>query len=108
MENIEKAIKPFRGIMSQAADVILNEQVSNYPIFIMFQGEINAGIAVVDREKHQSDWNIHASTLEELYTKKLIETSKVDDFRILYKKHAENLCIFIMSEEGANFVFIPA
>ncbi len=108
MENIEKAIKPFKGIMSQAADVILNEQVSNYPIFIMFQGEINAGLSVVNKETHNSEWNIHASTLEEFYTKKLIQTEKIDDFRKLYKKHAEDLCIFMLSEEGANFIFIPA
>jgi hypothetical protein len=108
MEYIEKIITPYKKIMSQAADVIVTEDVSRYPIFIMFQSEINAGIAVVNKQEDGGDWNIHASTLEEFYAKKLIEAEKIDDFRILYKKHETELCIFVLSEDGANFVFIPA
>jgi hypothetical protein len=108
MQEIEQIIRPFKGIMAKAADVIVNEDVSRYPIFIMFQGEIHAGISIVNREEHQSDWNIHASSLEEFYTKKMIETDKIDSFRDLYKKHGSELCIFVLSENGANFVFLPA
>jgi hypothetical protein len=108
MEIIESFIKPFKGIMSQAADVIVTEDVSRYPIFIMFQSEASIGIPIVTREQHGTEWNVYASTLEEFYTKKLIETDKVDDFRKLYQKHADELCVFMLSEEGANFVFLPA
>ncbi len=108
MQHIEDAIRPFKLLLAKAADVIVTEDVSRYPIFIMFQGEINAGLSVVNMDEHQSVWNINASTLEEFYTKKLIAAENIDAFREVYKKHADELCIFVMDENAANFIFLRA
>ena len=54
------------------------------------------------------NWAVNASTLEEFHAKRIIDIEKIDDFRTLYRKHTEDICVFVLSEAGAKFVFISA
>jgi hypothetical protein len=68
---------------------------------------VDIGIALLSHEaKDGPEWSVHASTLEELATKKVIEMNKVDNFREVYKDPREYLCLFVLSDLGANFMFI--
>ena len=48
-----------------------------------------------------------ASTLEEFVAKNLIAESKVDAFRTTYKDPEEFLCLFLIEDETAEFIFLP-
>ena len=52
-------------------------------------------------------WSISASTIEEFMEHKLIEAGKDELFKTSYKDPEKNICIFIISEGGASFVFVP-
>lgn len=104
---IEKALAPYQTLMEQAADTILDQEVSTYPIFIIHQLNVEIGVVLVPKEEGGAEWSIHASTLEELVTKQIIQMDKVDDFRQVYKDPRENLCLFTLSEMGATFIFLP-
>ncbi|MEZ5041117.1 MAG: hypothetical protein R2828_14560 [Saprospiraceae bacterium] len=104
---LEKALEPQWGILEKAADAILDQEVSSYPIFIIHQHQVEIGVLLVKREAGKSDWSIQASTLEELVTKQIIQMDKVDDFRKIYKDPRTNLCLFTLSEMGATFIFLP-
>lgn len=108
IERLETELKPYLPVIGKAADTILDQDVSSYPLFIVHQMDtVDIGILLLS---HQADdgpeWSVNASTLEELATKKVVEMSKVDAFRQVYKDPRENLCLFVLSDLGANFMFI--
>ena len=102
---LEKKLAPYNLVMGAAADTILNQDVSSYPIFIIPEEQIALGIPLVNND--ETAIHIHASTLEELATKNLIEMSKVDHFREIYKDPAAFLCLFVITQVQASFVFLP-
>lgn len=105
---LEEDLKPFRPLMAKAADAILDQEISAYPIFIASQLEVQLGVPLMVRDSEQKQlWFVNASTLEELNTKQVIHTDKVDEFRKVYKDPALNFCLFVLSDLGAQFIFLP-
>ncbi len=104
---LEEELKPFVEAMGKAADAILDQDVSNYPIFVVHQHQVDIGIPLIVKRAGGPGWSANASTLEELVTKNVIEMSRVDNFRKIYKDPGAYLCLFVLSELGANFIFIP-
>ena len=106
---IERLLKRYRATFAEAADTIRNENVSNYPIFVLSKTEIEVGVRLLTQGMLPDDWIVMASCLEEFHVRKLIMTDKIEDFRTLYRRHAADICVFVFTQEGvANFVFIPA
>jgi hypothetical protein len=101
---LEQQIHPYKKILAQAADVILDQNVSNYPIFILHQQELEMGVALIEGGR-KFPWSVNASTLEEFVTKDLIFNEKVEEFRSTYKDPQVYLCLFVLSELGAQFIF---
>jgi len=107
LKQIEREIRQYVPILSKASDSVLDQDISNYPIFIVHQGELELGISVIDPKKVQSQWAVNLSILEEFAAKQLIKPDKIDAFREVFKNPQEQLCLFVISEIGANFIFIP-
>lgn len=103
---LEKELKPYKKMLAQAADVILNERVSKYPVFVVHQQEIELGIALIEAG-NKLRWSVNASTLEEFVSKDIIFMDKAKEFMDTYKNPESHLCLFILSELGAQFIFIP-
>ena len=103
---LEKELHPFKKMMGKAADIILDQDVSNYPVFIAHQQEFEMGI-VLSSPSDTSKWAIHASSLEEFVSKQIIFPEKVEEFKSNYKDPSQSLCIFVLSELGAQFIFLP-
>lgn len=106
-ERLPKDLALYQKMMGQAADTIMDEDVSRYPIFAVHQLDLELGILLVQRSEEGSKWSIHASTLEEMVTKKLVQSNRVDDFRRVYKNPREFFCLFVLSDQGAQFIFLP-
>jgi len=103
----QKEMKPYIKALAQAAGIILEQDISSFPIFVVHQHTLDIGINIVDREKVEGNWSVNASTLEEFVTKQIIAPEKVEDFKMVYKNSGEKLCLFVLSELGANFIFLP-
>jgi hypothetical protein len=108
LKTIEKLLKQNRNTLRDAADTIRMQDVSKYPIFVISQTEIMVGIPLILHGQLPNDWVINASTLEEFHAKRIIFDEKIDDFRALYKKNGEDICVFAILEEGSKFLFVPA
>lgn len=106
-KKIEEEMKPFKTVMAKAADIICDSDVSAYPVMVAAQSQINIGINIVDGRELGSAWFINASSLEELVTKNLVLTEKVEDFKLVYKQASPDLCILVYFEQEAHFVFLP-
>ncbi len=100
-------LQPHLGLMGQASDAILDQDISSYPIFVVHQYSVDIGIAILQKEVSDSVWSVNVTTLEELATKNIIDMDRVDQFRQVYKNPKTFLCLFLISELGVNFVFIP-
>jgi len=106
-ETLEAELQPFKPMLSKASDTILDQNVSAYPIFIAHQQDIDLGIPLANPPGLEGKWSFNASSLEEFVTKNVINSEKVDDFKEIYKKPEQYLCLFIIDSSGATFVFIP-
>jgi hypothetical protein len=104
---LEKELAPQKAVMGKAADAILDQDVSSYPIFVVHQHIVDIGIPIVEQAEKGPLWSVNASTLEELATKKIITPDKIDSFKQVYKPPQEFLCLFVLSDLGANFIFLP-
>lgn len=105
---LQKDLAPYLSMLGAAADTILDQDVSRYPIFVLHQlEELEIGIPLLQASPPEVRWSVQVSTLEELATKRLIEMGKVDHFRAVYKNAQEFLCLFVLTPTSANFVFLP-
>ncbi len=105
---IEKELRLYTDLLAKASDIILESEVSKYPMFVVHKEEdIEIGIPVIDKFKTNANWSIKASTLEEFAAKRLIAKSKIDTFRKTYKNPKDFLCLFVLSSLGAQFIFLP-
>ena len=103
---LEKSLHPFRDLMDKAVQALEDQEITNYPIFVVHKQELELGIPIIEMEKTPFEWNLHISSLEEFVTKRLILMEKTDDFIETYKKNKNHYCLFVLSDLGAQFVFL--
>ncbi len=101
---VQTELKSYYAIMGQAADTILDAEVSSYPVFIVARQDVPIGVLLMSAEE---GWSVNASTLEELVARQIITQEHIVDFRAVYKDPRQYFCVFVIREEGSNFLFIP-
>lgn len=106
LQQIKADLQPYIKMMGTLADQVLVQDVSNYPIFVIHPDTIELGLPVVEKGAHNR-WAIHVSTLEEFSAKQIIQEEKIQEFRRVYKDPARHLCLFVLSDLGAQFIFLP-
>ncbi|MEM6963270.1 MAG: hypothetical protein AAF573_00805 [Bacteroidota bacterium] len=106
-DQLEKSLAPYNSILGKAVDSVLAQEVSSYPIFVLHRQEIELGLPLITEVKDAEGWLVNVSTVEEFSTKQVIEASRVKHFTKIYKNPTEFLCLFVIDDFGANFVFIP-
>ena len=104
---LEDDLRRYRKALNQALDIMLDQEISNYPIFILHQQELAMGVPLIEASEKTGVWTVHASSLEEFATKGLIVPEKIPDFQKNYKDHTDSFCLFVLSELGAQFIFYP-
>ena len=104
---LEEDLQDYSSTMEKAQQAILDQEISKYPIFVVHQHEIELGVLLVDGTNLGLQWSINASTLEEFLSKQIIQPERVDSFKQVYKDTDQYFCCFVLSELGANFIFLP-
>lgn len=97
----------FKDSIKEVSDDIIAEGYSQYPIFIAHQAEVKLGEVILDREELQTNFTYQASILEDLVTKNIIKPNNVEKFKTAFKDPKKFCCIFLVTEYGAQFVFVP-
>lgn len=105
--SLEKDLKFFNESIREVALEIIMEGLSEYPIFVAHQHQINLGELILDRHDLNTEWSIHASTMEEFVEKGVIKEILKERFINSYKNPNEYMCVFVVVPEGANFVYFP-
>jgi|APTNR8051073442_1049403.scaffolds.fasta_scaffold03201_6 hypothetical protein len=104
---LEQSLKGRRQILAEAADVIMDQNISSYPVFVAYRQEVEIGIPLIAPGDSEADWGIQASTLEELTARGVMQMEKVNAFREVYKDPKKFLCILVLNNAHAEFVFLP-
>lgn len=104
---LQDELVTYLPMLGEAIDKILESEVTSYPIFIVHQQKLSIGIPIVDKDKVSGNWSVNMSTLEEFTAKQLIAEEKVQEFKATYKNPDAYICIFSLSELGAQFIFLP-
>ena len=105
--SLETDLKFFNESIREVAIEIMVEGLSSYPIFIAHQHELSLGEVILDRHELNSEWTIHAATLEEFVERGVIKKELRERFISTYKNPHDFMCVFVIVPEGANFVFFP-
>jgi hypothetical protein len=103
--DLQNQLQPYKRILGQAAEVIMDENVSKYPIFVVHQQELEMGIPLIEAGQ-KFKWSVNASTLEEFVTKDIIYQEKAQEFIQTFKDPETHICLFVLSEMGAQFMFM--
>lgn len=89
------------------AQRILNEGLSEYPIFIASSLPCKLGIPIYSPEQHGTRWYFYVSFIEELAKKEVIRKERLNAFYHTYKEPEYFACFFLMLPEEASFIFVP-
>jgi hypothetical protein len=105
--SLERDLKLFNESIREVAVEIMLEGLSMHPIFIAHQHELKLGEVILDRNELNTEWSIHASTIEEFTERGIIKTELKERFLGTYKNPHDFMCLFVVVPEGANFVYYP-
>ena len=107
--NFKKELSVYHTMLIQAAENIADQDISNYPVFVAYQQEEEAGLGLplIAAAPDTAQWSVNVSTLEELVAKKVVAMEQVDRFRSVYNTHTHDLCYLVWHEGTAQFIFVP-
>jgi L-cysteine desulfidase len=105
--SLKRDLKLYNESIREVAVEIMVEGLSRYPIFIAHQHEVKLGEPILDRNDLNTEWSIHASTLEEFIDRGIIKKELEARFIKSYKNPHDFMCVFVIVPEGANFVYYP-
>ena len=103
---IREELKIYTKLLAQASQTVLDQDVSNYPIFVVAKTPMEIGIPIVNKLA-SSSWLINISTLEEFVAKQIIQSAKVEEFKSVYKEPTDFFCLFVHDGKQAQFIFMP-
>ena len=104
---LQKEIKPYLKMLKEASRTIIDEGVSEHPIFVFHQQTVELGVELAKRHLVSGNWSVNASSLEELTMKQVIRPERVEAFKAQFKPPETHYCLLVLSEMGAEFVFVP-
>lgn len=107
LDSLKKDLITYNDAIKEVAEEIVRENFSKYPVFIAHQHEVALGEVILNKDELGTEWTINASTMEELEEKGVIKPDRTDDFMENYKSPKKFMCIFLITELGGNFVFMP-
>ena len=93
--------------LKEASYMIRKKGFSEFPVFPVSRSEIPIGRLLYGKDELHLEWNYYASYLEQFVEAKLIDKSRMDNFKEVYKDPDEFCCLFIVDETLTSFIYVP-
>lgn len=106
LERFGEEINQYHALMQEAFEGVINEGVSNYPVFIFHQQEVNVGLPIADRHDIAGEWSVNISTLEEFYIKGLVVMEQVEEIKAKIIGHPPQYCCLVLTEGKGSLIFL--
>jgi hypothetical protein len=107
LESLQNDFETVKEYLQVISERVVNEGISEYPIFVASREWVEMGKPIFSREDMQLNWYFYASLLEEFIKKDIIKRDKVTAFKKAYPDSDEKACIFVVVGNEAKFAFIP-
>lgn len=107
IDSLNIDLKIYDGMIKEVSADMIAEGFTQYPIFIATEHEVKMGELVLQKDDHAATFNIYASTLEEMVDRKLVLENKKADFIKTYKDPNKFMCVMLLTQTIASFVFVP-
>lgn len=108
LDSLEQDIRFYSIAIKEASETIIQDQISNYPVFIAHKGFFPVGELILDKKEYNAEWSINATTAEDLIKEGIIPFEKARFFITQYKLPNEFICLFVVPDDHqASFIFIP-
>lgn len=107
IRDFQNSYNRFRTMLSEAQEVVLDSEVSEFPVFVFSKIKPEIGVKLYDSIDEERDWYVHATSLEELVAKNIVDSSRVDEFKEVYKDPTSYFCILLLDGATAQFAFPP-
>lgn len=107
LETLKKDIAFYKPYLKETADEMLSGGFTRFPVFIASQHQVNLGQPLFDRLEFDRLWNINATSVEDLTQAGAILPDKLEPFKQAYKNPADSMCLLMVTDAGAHFVFMP-
>ena len=106
LERFGDEINHYQALMKEAFDGVINEGVSNYPVFIFHQQEVTVGLPIADCMEIGGLWSVNISTLEEFYIKGVVMIEQVDEIKAKIKGNPPQYCCLVLAEGKGSLIFL--
>ena len=93
--------------LKEAAYEMKSRSISGYPVFVLCREEQPIGVLLHSREGQNLDWNYYFSMGEEFVQRGLLSEAGFENFCATYKDPEEFCCLFVVSPDFTNFIFLP-
>lgn len=107
LEALKEDLRFFNQQIREVSQDIIGEGFSKYPVFIATEHEVKIGELILPKAEYARDFNIYATTMEELEEKKLILPGKKNEFVSTFKDPRKFMCVLLLTSATASFVFVP-
>lgn len=107
LESLNNDIALIGEQLKEIAQRVMDEGISEYPVFVASQEIIDIGKPIFDRDEVSVNWFFNASILEDFVRRDLVKRENLGRFQRAFGDPAEKACIFVIANESGQFVFVP-
>ncbi|MEM7660050.1 MAG: hypothetical protein AAF399_28325 [Bacteroidota bacterium] len=107
LESIQNDMAMVGQDLKTIAHQVIEEGISEYPVFIASQQLLNLGKPVFDPETAGLNWFFQATILEDLVQREIVSKSRVNEFRKALGDPKATACVMVVLEQGVQVVFVP-
>jgi hypothetical protein len=93
--------------LKEAAYQLTSRNISRFPVFVLCRENQPIGELLHAREESGTGWNYYFSMGEEFLQRGLLSEAGFEIFCANFKDSNEFCCLFVVSPEFTNFVFLP-
>lgn len=107
IESIRNDVALVAPHLKAISERVISEEISDFPVFIAAQSIVDVGKPIFDRDAVQLNWFFNASILEEFIRREIVKADRVAAFKRAFGDPLVSACIFVVTPETAQFVFVP-
>ncbi|MEM6264305.1 MAG: hypothetical protein AAGI38_17460 [Bacteroidota bacterium] len=107
LESLKNDMAQVGATLKVLAGRVINEGVSDYPVFVASQTVVDIGMPIFDQDALPLNWFFYATILEDFVKKGIVKQENLSRFQRTFNDPEEKACIFLVTPEAGKFVFVP-
>ena len=93
--------------LKEAAYQMVSRNISKFPVFVLCRETQPIGILLHSREEEGLEWNYSFAMAEEFVHRGILSEDGYQNLSATFKDSEEFCCLFVVSPDFTNFVFLP-